>query len=456
MVRPDPSGPMRHWARKVILYMRGHRRSGTSYFKGRRGSLLAVALLALTLLLTGTVGALAEVPQPKNIIYMIGDGMGHVQLEAARLVKGEPLVMDGLPVRHKAVNASLDNAVTDSAAAGTAHATGFRTNNGMVAITPDGRELTSVLRMAKAMGKATGVVVTDVVYGATPGSYLANVNHRSEQNAILEQALFRTQPDVLLGGGLSVFRAIGGEERLAGTPYHLVTTRDELLAWQPAPGKSLLGLFASSTMTYEADRPQSEPHIVEMVEVALATLSQNEAGFFLMVEGSRIDHAGHANDLTRGVVETLAFDQAVAKVLAFAQEHGDTLVVVSADHETGGLTPPGKTPSPTVISQGVSSVANQIRTALNQDPRADIDDLFARYAGVEDLSSRVQTGSLDDLIRAILADRTFTYTTTDHSAAPVPVLAFGPGAELFAEVEHIADMGRLTARLLGGQAGGDQ
>lgn len=424
--------------------------------KGRRIGATAIPLLVLALLLTGAVGALAGGAQPKNIIYMIGDGMGHVQLEAARVVKGAPLTMDQFPVRHRATNASLDNSVTDSAAAGTAHATGYRTNNGMVAITPDGQELTSALRLAKAAGKATGVVVTDVVYGATPGSYLANVHNRSEQNAILEQALFRTEPDVLLGGGLGVFNAIGGRERLAGTPYDLVTTRDELLAWKPEADRKLLGLFASSTMTYEVDRPTREPHIVEMVEVALEILSQSDTGFFLMIEGSRIDHAGHANDLVRGVHETLAFDQAVEVALNFAKERGDTLVVVTADHETGGLTPPSKAPAPTVISQGVSTIAGQIRMALNEDPTADVTELFHRYAGVTDLTSRVQAGSLDDLIRAILADRSFTYTTTNHTAAPVPVLAFGPSAELFAEVEHIADMGRIAVQFLSGQAGGDQ
>jgi len=101
-------------------------------------------------------------------------------------------------------------------------------------------------------------------------------------------------------------------------------------------------------------------------------------------------------------------------------------------------------------------VASEIRAALNQNPDANIVELFARYAGIDDLTSRVQAGSLDELIRSVLSDRAFTYTTTNHTAAPVPVLAFGPGAELFAEVEHIADMGRLTIELLGGSAGGDR
>src|SRR5690625_4639394 len=107
----------------------------------------------------------------RNIIYMIGDGMSFEQLEAARIVNGGPLVMDTLPVQHRAYNASLNNPVTDSAAGGTAHSTGYRTNNGMIAMLPDGTELDTILMKAQAAGKATGIVVTDVIYGATPGSF---------------------------------------------------------------------------------------------------------------------------------------------------------------------------------------------------------------------------------------------------------------------------------------------
>lgn len=422
-----------------------------------RSSRLAVLLLTLGLLLAVAVaGAHPSAAQPvKNMIYMIGDGMGFLQLDAARVVKGSPLTIDTMPIQHRVQTASADNPVTDSAAAGTAHATGFRTNNGMVGLAPDGRELTSILKMAQAAGKATGVVVTDIVYGATPGSYLANVNHRNEQDAILEQTLFITQPDILLGGGTSVFQAIRGPERLADTPYTLITTRDELLAWDTKSGGPLLGLFASGTMTYEVDRPASEPHIAEMVRVALEILAESEEGFFLMVEGSRIDHASHANDLRRAVFEALAFDEAVAVALEFAAGRDDTLVVVTADHETGGLRPPTTTPSPQVIASGVATVADQITRALRNDPAADVTGVFAQYAGITDLSSHIEPGTFDDLIRAVLSARAHNYTSTGHSDAPVPSYAYGPGAERFAKVQHIVDMGRTAIELLGVGTGGD-
>lgn len=421
-------------------------------------SVLAGLLLTVVIMVS-SLGALADAPVPivKNFIYLIGDGMSFEQLNATRIVKDAPLVMDGIPIQHQAYNASLDNAVTDSAAAGTALATGYRTNNGMVAMGPDGENLTSVLRLAKAAGKATGVVVTDILYGATPGTFIANAPSRNDHSVILEQAIFDTQPDVLLGGGMNVFTQIRAGDRLHETPYSLVRTRDELLAWDVTSDANLLGVFAPTTMTYEVDRPSSEPHIVEMVQVALDVLSQDENGFFLMIEGSRIDHAGHANDLRRMVYETLAFDEAIEVALAFAADRDDTVVIVTADHETGGLTPGTGEPAPGVISKGVAAVRTEISEAYKDDPNANIVDLFAKYAGITDLTGAyTYQGSFADLLENILEARAFYYTTGSHTAAPVPILAFGPGSERFLQVEHITDIGRTAIELLGLEMGGDQ
>lgn len=409
-------------------------------------------------LLVLILGALipAQASEVKNFIYMIGDGMSFEQLAAARIVKGAPLVMDGLPVQHQAANASSDSAITDSAAGATAHATGYRTNNGMVSMLPDGTTVTSILNKAKAAGKVTGVVVTDVLYGATPGAFIANVPRRQDQADILEQAIFSTQPDVMLGGGMAIFNQIKAAERLPATSYQLVNTRDELLAWNTASDAKLLGIFASTTMTYELDRKPNEPHIGEMTQVALDILAQSENGFFLMIEGSRIDHGGHANDLPRTVQEVLAFDQAVAVALAFASQRDDTIVLVTADHETGGLTPGAGIPAPRVIAQGVEAVRNQITGALQKDPATDIGVLFEQYADITDVGSHTHQGNLAGLVQKILADRAFYYTKTDHTGVNVPVLAYGPGAERFSQTSHIADVGQLAMVLLGLPTGGDQ
>lgn len=392
----------------------------------------------------------------RNIIYMIGDGMGPLQLATARLAKGAPLVMDGMPVQSRVRNASLNSAVTDSAAAGTAHATGFRTNNGVIAQTPDGQPLDSVVRIAKRNGMATGVVTTDAIHGATPGTYLANTKSRDDKNNILLQAIFSTQPDVLLGGGLTVFNQTKAGDRLNETNYHLVQNRDQLLAWDPKSTDDLLGLFAGSTMSYEVDRPATEPNLAEMVRVALQTLANRDGGFFLMVEGARIDSAGHANDLRRSVYETLAFDDAIAVALAFAGQRTDTLVVVTADHETGGLTQGASSPSVAVLREGPEAIRTKISNALSQTPEADLAVLLQQYAGITDLQPGVFQGNLAGFIEYLLKQGSYYYTTTGHSDTPIPVLAQGPGAEMFLQAEHIADMGQDIVEIVSRSRGGDR
>lgn len=422
-------------------------------FHGRRGrcghqsAMLAVCVLLLVAL--SSMGVLAT-PVTKNVIYMIADGTSFTQLEMARVVKGAPLVMDNLTVQSEARNASLDNAATDSAASGTAHATGSRTNNGMLSVTPDGQVLRSVVYLAKAAGLKTGVVTNDALYGATPGAYIANVESRKESGNILEQAIFETQPDVLMGGGLGVYKTIGAAERLGQTGYQFVRTAAELRAWDATSEAKLLGLFAQDSMAYAVDRPESEPTLAEMTRVALEILARDETGFFLMVENDRIDVAGHANDMRRSIYDTLAFDEAVAVALAFAADREDTLVVVTADHETGGLTRAPGNPSVKVLLEGPAAVRSQLTTALAKTPGADLSELLAEHVGDTTIDPFVFQGNYAAFVDALLARVTgFYYTTTGHTDTPVPVFAQGPGAERFLDVEHIADMGQTVIALLG-------
>lgn len=361
----------------------------------------------------------------RNFIFMIGDGMGFEQLASGRLVKGERLVMDCMPIRHRAETASASHSVTDSAAGATALATGVRTTNRFIGLAPDGEKLTSILTLSQRVGKATGVVVTDMLYGATPGAFIAHAQDRDDHDVILEQAIFHTQPDVMLGGGVSVFNQIRAWQRLDETDYGLITTRDELLAWNTDSDSKLLGLFANSTMAYEVDRTPREPHISEMTRVALDILSREENGFFLLIEGSRIDHAGHANDLRRSVHEVIAFDEAIRVALQFASERDDTVIIITADHETGGLTSSGSDPAALLVKKGIDEGQKAIEDALEHDPDADLPSL--------------------------LAEQTYFYTTTGHTSAAVPVFAYGPGSERFLDIVNTADIGRVAIDLLGVQ-----
>jgi alkaline phosphatase len=397
-----------------------------------------ITLVAFVVLSVTQFGMAAEV---RNIILLIGDGMSTNQLESARIVKGAPLIVDALPVRHRAFNASADNAVTDSAAAATALATGERTNNGMIAVSPEGRNLRTVLQVAKDVGKRTGVVTTDAIHGATPGAFLANTASRSSSTIITEQAVFVSQPDVLLGGGMTAFNEIGALERLGSTDYTFVQTREQLLAWQP-DGKPLLGLFATGAFAFAVERRATEPHLAEMVQVALNALANDDAGFFLMVESARIDSAGHSNLIRQSVYETLAFEEAIQVALEFAEKNPDTLVIITADHETGGLMAVPDA-SPQVMSKGVDVVTREIVTALNANPQADLRSLFAQYAGISHVESQAIQGTVSEFVSGVLSTRSFYYTTGGHTDLPVHVFAQGPEAEQLLSVNHLTDIGKL-------------
>jgi len=306
----------------------------------------------------------------KSVIFLIGDGMGYDQVTAARWEKAggdqpnyQPtldnyqntsLYMDDMEYAGHMSTHSLNSWITDSAAAGTALATGHKTYNGVISvanITAHGEiigyenatlyavPLKTILEMAYEAGKATGVVSTSRVTHATPAAYYAHIAHRDWENDIAEQCI-NSDMEVVMGGGSSKFSFDNRSllEEAVPLGWTVVRNQSELMAIDPAATERLLGLFTSSHMAYELDRdPAVEPSLAEMTEMAIDVLSKDEDGFFLMVEGARIDHAGHARDYKRAVVDTLAFDDAVKAALDYAAGNPETLVVVTADHECGGL-----------------------------------------------------------------------------------------------------------------------
>lgn len=306
----------------------------------------------------------------KSIIFLIGDGMGYAQLTAARWEKAggdqpnyQPtldiyqttrLYMDDMEYAGHMSTHSLNSWITDSAAAITALATGQKTFNGVINVdnitdrgaimgrenaTASAIPLKTILEMAEEDGKASGVVTTTRVTHATPAGYYAHSADRDWENDIAEQCI-ESGMEVAMGGGASKFffdnRSLLEEAVPLG--WTVATNETELAALDPAATERLLGIFASSHMSYELDRdPTVEPSLAEMTKMAIDVLSKDEDGFFLMVEGGRIDHADHARDYKRCVVDTVAFDNAVKVALDYAAENPDTLVVVTADHECGGL-----------------------------------------------------------------------------------------------------------------------
>ncbi len=285
----------------------------------------------------GGGNATADPGEVRNVILFVGDGMGFAQVEAAsRFADGTPdgLSFQALPHQGRVSTAAAGGAVTDSAAAATAMATGVRVGNGVLslALPGDGRELETVLERLAAAGLATGLVTTTFLTHATPAAFVAHQPSRDEYAAIAADYLQGVRPQVLLGGAKHL-RA----EAAAAAGYTVVGNRAELLALDTEAAGFVFGGFGDDHLPYAADATGDLPSLAEATRSALAVLDNDPDGLFLLVEGGRIDHAGHANNLARAVAETLAFADAVSVAREWAAGHGDTLILVTADHETGGL-----------------------------------------------------------------------------------------------------------------------
>jgi alkaline phosphatase len=362
----------------------------------RRAAALVVAIC--TVLLAGCAHTIARTPparEPHNIVLMIGDGMGVAQLTAARIEAGR-LEMERLPVGGLESTWSASLLVTDSAASGTAYATGSKTLNGTVSMSPEGEPLETVLEHAEDRGMATGLVVTCSVTHATPAVFVAHVASREDDIEIARQ-MAASGVEVLFGGGRSFFlpRAEGGE-RDDGADL-VAAMRERMPVALSADEFRRLGATDRAAALLAGEQPpgarERDPDLRELTEKALEVLSRDEDGFFLMVEGSQIDWAAHENEHDWLVDEVLDFDSAVGAVLDFAERDGRTLVIVTADHETGGYT--------------------------------------------------LLEGSLER--RAVTEP---DFACDEHTATMVPLLAYGPGSEAFGGIGDNAAVGRRLIDLV--------
>jgi len=319
-------------------------------------------ILAVLLILCLVVPACTAAP--RNVILLIGDGMGYEQVKAAGLYaggEGVSLAFEkhhvGHMTTHSADRGGPNKGVTDSAAAGTALAAGAKTNNGVIARTPDGEDLTTVLEIFARAGKRTGLVTTCPMTHATPACFAAHLENRHQYDAIAEDYFKRSRPNVLFGAYYKGNKGVDAPQaRQAG--YDDVTTRQALDAFVRKAGHAddvhVSGQFSSAMMPWEyagplsvekqnrlAVRPgatyETAPHLSEMAGAALRLLAPGREGFFLMIEGGTIDWACHANCIERCVAETVEFAETCRRVLDWARARRDTLVIITADHECGGL-----------------------------------------------------------------------------------------------------------------------
>ncbi|WP_273545190.1 alkaline phosphatase [Arthrobacter sunyaminii] len=380
----------------------------------------------------GGHGGRDESPSAQNVILMVGDGMGPGQREAIRLalvgLTGE-LEMDSMPAAGRVHTNSADPGtfVTDSAAAATAMATGVKTYNGAIGVDIDQRPVTTALEVAEELGKSTGLVTTSNVTDATPAAFGSHVLDRDEQSAIARQFLESSRPEVILGGGEDYWYPEGHpgrypdnpaedpSEESAGTEGNLVEQAQsmgyeyvwDLAGLQAADSSMVLGLFANEEMFQYGDdieaRYQPTVPLTDMTAKALELLTSGDEGFFLMVEEEGIDAFSHVNNAELTIESGIEFDRSVALAKDFAEQDGETLLIVVGDHQTGGMT---------------------------------IESVDVPEPGEEPDESGDGPSAEDGPLPVAGAEQEFMvdWSTGGHTALDVPLTAMGPGSDLLTGV----------------------
>ncbi len=424
-------------------------------------------LLTLTLIFSMTGNAFAvgieEVSvnkEAKNVILLIPDGMSVDGLTLARWYHGgTELNLDEMAsglVR----TYSSDAPIADSAPAGTAMATGFKSHTGFVGVLPDAntmpgmaalnpddkrKPVASILEAAQLDGKATGIIATSEIMHATPADFSAHDPSRKNYDSISEQQVYQDM-NVVIGSGSKYFTSNvrGDKEDLISVIENKYQYADTPEEFNKVTKGNLWAMFAPVDMAYNFDRdPKSEPSLAEMTEKAIDLLSQDEDGFFLMVEGSKIDWAAHANDPIGIISDILAFDEAVGVALDFAKADGNTVVISATDHGNSGITIGNgstdssydKTPLASFIDPLKRAVltGEGIEDMLNTD-RSNIADVMKTYYGISDLTAEevkeikdTEEGSMNYTVGPMIAKRAnIGFTTTGHTGEDVTLYVYAP------------------------------
>jgi len=458
----------------------------------------AVTCLIVVALFVAGLPSAAKKPKPvppvKNVILLIGDGMGPYHVELTKLcLEVEELAMEEMDETGPSyvTTYALDrddrttHVITDSAAAASAIATGYKTYKRAVSVDFDGNPLETVRERAEAWGKATGLITDVYIQDATPAAFVVHAERRGASMLFSEQ-MADSDVEVLMGAGRGFFLPKGedsqGGQRTDGR--NLIeeweemgyTYVDSAMELENADiildeGDRLLGLFGGLyNMAYDLDRQQDQnigvPTLAEMTEKAIEVLSQDPDGFFLMVEGGSLDWVAHNRDVAGVVAETEGFDEAVQVARDFATDEGaeETLVVVTADHETGGLQitsdsvgnePPTHVPFSEPLNVGfvmsITATTDYMWGEIGQG--ADINATVLDYTGYvlspAELALIIEADNAGEMIISDLlsaeAGVVWGFTETDegeHTFAEVPVYAYGPNAEKFDLVTDNTELGK--------------
>ena len=450
---------------------------------------LAAALMVASLAMPA---AAAKKPMVKNVIVIVPDGCDASVQTLTRWYKGDDLTVDSMLVGNVKTYMA-DSVITDSAAAATAFASGVKTSDGFIGVGPRldtllttmpemdpssaYKPLATVLEGAKLLGKATGLVATSRITHATPAAFAAHIESRDMENEIMEQMVYENIDVVFGGGKRHLLPATDGGKRTDGEDlkqvimdkgYQFVENKEEMMAVKD--GK-VWGMFASSHMEADVDRAEfapNQPSLSEMTSKALELLSQDPDGFFVMIEASQVDWAGHANDPFYMVTDFLEYDNAVKVAVDFAKANGNTLVLSFPDHTTGGLTIGNERSNSNYTAITVEDLLNPLKnmkitsTGIGYKIGSDVtpENVKAQvkeWWGIEltddqvsEILAIVEGGGYMNTAISYVVSKNYTYfgwTTWGHNGEDVPLFAFGPGAP-FGLYDN-TDLPKLIAQAMG-------
>tara|TARA_B100001059_G_scaffold144421_1_gene144294 strand:+ start:1179 stop:2468 length:1290 start_codon:yes stop_codon:yes gene_type:complete len=415
-------------------------------------------LSVLALMYTAS-GAMAETA-PKNVIYMIGDGMGPAYTTAYRYFKDDPTtksveqtVFDTMLTGMARTYPDDHTVVTDSAASATALSSGHKSYNGAIAVDTDKKPLKTMLEIAKQRGMTTALLATSQINHATPASFAAHNESRNNYDEIandyIDNKIAGKLPvDLMLGGGTKYFirddRNLVDEFKAAGYQYGDDIQNLDQITQLPA-----IGLYAAKGLPFALD--ENPTRLTKLTSKALDLLdNQNKDGFFVMIEGSQIDWCGHANDIACAMAEMDDFASAIEKAKAYVDKNKDTLLVITADHSTGGLTlgAHGQYKWEADVVHGVKATAGTITQHLLESD--DLKSVWNKYTSIaftpENKIKLEQAKSMGDkalnlAVKSIISDTSFTgWTTGGHTAVDVQVFAYGKGSEQFVGSQNNTDI----------------
>lgn len=452
--------------------------------------ILSLAITAAMILsMTGNVFAagINEVSvqkQVKNVILLIPDGMSTDGLTLSRwYAGGSALNLDAMAsglIR----TYSSDAPIADSAPAGTAMATGFKSHTGYVGVLPDQntmpgmsaldpddkkKPVANILEAARLAGKATGLVATSEIMHATPADFSAHDPSRKDYDGISEQQVYQGM-NVVIGSGSKYFTSEVREDKedlisVIKKNYQYADTPE---AFNKVTKGNLWAMFSPVALAYDFDRdPKKEPSLAEMTDKAIDLLSQDEDGFFLMVEGSKVDWAAHANDPVGIISDILAFDKAVGVALDFAKADGNTLVISATDHGNSGITIGNKatdgsydkTPLSAFLDplQKASLTGEGLEKMLNED-RSNLAEVMKTYYGISDLTAdeikaikETEKGEMNYTVGPMIAERAnIGFTTTGHTGEDVVLYVYAPkGVDQLTGTVENTDIAKYMEKAMG-------